>query len=44
MQTGEGALKLLSVQLEGKKRMDVAAFLRGYSVEAGEFLGKGAGD
>lgn len=40
VQTGEGALRLLTVQLEGKKRMDVAAFLRGYSLEEGEFLGK----
>ena len=43
VQTGEGALKFLSVQLEGKKRMDASAFLRGYEVEVGEFLGKGAG-
>lgn len=40
VQTGEGALRLLTVQLEGKKRMDVAAFLRGYSLKEGEFLGK----
>lgn len=44
VQTGEGALKILSVQLEGKKRMDVAAFLRGYTVEVGEFLGKESGE
>ena len=35
VQTGEGVLSLLEVQLEGKKRMDVDAFLRGYKVEAG---------
>lgn len=36
--TGEGMLELLEVQLEGKKRMEVDAFLRGYSVEEGSFL------
>lgn len=44
VQTGEGALKFLSVQLEGKKRMDAAAFLRGYTVEVGDVLGKEAGE
>ncbi len=44
VQTGEGALKILSVQLEGKKRMDAAAFLRGFAVEVGDFLGKEAGE
>ena len=39
VQTGEGALSLLEVQLEGKKRMEVDAFLRGYGVEAGCKLG-----
>lgn len=32
VQTGEGILSLLEVQLEGKKRMDIEAFLRGYEV------------
>lgn len=32
VQTGDGILSLLEVQLEGKKRMDVEAFLRGYEV------------
>lgn len=36
---GEGALKLRSLQLEGKKRMDTAAFLLGYTVERGMKLG-----
>lgn len=36
--TGDGYLDVLSVQLEGKKRMDTAAFLRGYKVEKGEAL------
>ena len=39
VQTGEGLLSLLEVQLEGKKRMEVDAFLRGYQVEAGASLG-----
>lgn len=37
--TGEGALKILEMQLEGKKRMPTDAFLRGYSVSVGEQLG-----
>ncbi|MBE6015843.1 MAG: methionyl-tRNA formyltransferase [Lachnospiraceae bacterium] len=36
---GLGALEILELQLEGKKRMDTAAFLRGYSLEAGTKLG-----
>lgn len=40
VQTGEGALALAEVQLEGKKRMPVDAFLRGFSVEAGTKLGR----
>ena len=39
VQTGNGLLSLLEVQLEGKKRMEVDAFLRGYQVEEGTFLG-----
>ena len=39
VQTGNGVLSLLEVQLEGKKRMEVDAFLRGYHVEEGTFLG-----
>lgn len=35
---GEGILVLREVQLEGKKRMDTAAFLRGYQVEPGTIL------
>jgi methionyl-tRNA formyltransferase len=35
---GEGALLLTEIQLEGKKRMDAAAFLRGYPVEIGTKL------
>lgn len=38
VQTGEGALSLMEVQLEGKKRMDVASFLRGCQIEEGIVL------
>ena len=36
IQTGEGRLALLEVQLEGKKRMGVEEFLRGYSLDKEE--------
>ena len=35
IQTGIGALSVKSVQLEGKKRMDISAFLNGYTIEKG---------
>lgn len=35
VQTGDGILQINSLQLEGKKRMDAAAFLRGYPIEQG---------
>lgn len=38
VQTGKGSLILRSVQLEGKKRMDIPSFLRGYSVDEGTRL------
>ena len=38
IQTGEGILKIDTLQLEGKKRMDAQAFLRGYTVEEGMIL------
>lgn len=40
VQTGDGALRILELQLEGKKRMDAGAFLRGCSMTAGEILGQ----
>ena len=40
VQTGRGFLSLEEVQLEGKKRMDTAAFLRGNSLEEGTRLGR----
>ena len=39
VQTGADLLVLKQIQLEGKKRMDVAAFLLGYKVETGVVLG-----
>lgn len=36
---GKGTLKITELQLQGKKRMDTAAFLRGYSLEKGILLG-----
>lgn len=38
IQTGEGMLALDELQLEGKKRMPVDAFLRGYQVSEGSYL------
>ncbi len=38
VQTGEGRLSLLELQLEGKKRMEVDVFLRGYEVAEGTML------
>ena len=35
VQTGEGRLKVLQLQIPGKKRMDADAFLRGYSLKPG---------
>jgi len=39
IQTGEGALRLLEVQPEGKKMMDAKAFLNGSRVQEGELWG-----
>ena len=36
--TGEGALRIRSLQPEGKKRMSCADFMRGYEVKVGEAL------
>ena len=38
VKTGEGILKILAVQPEGKKRMPVKEFLLGYQVKVGEQL------
>ena len=40
VQTGNGFLKVCELQIPGKKRMDAAAFMRGYQVKAGEVLEK----
>ena len=39
---GQGALTIRELQLQGKKRMDTAAFLRGNTLEKGLLLGKKA--
>lgn len=39
IQTGDGLLSIRELQPEGKKRMPVDAFLRGYPVEPGERFG-----
>lgn len=39
VKTGRNLLKITEIQPEGKKRMDVASFLRGCKVAAGEMLG-----
>ncbi|MCI1655832.1 MAG: methionyl-tRNA formyltransferase [Lachnospiraceae bacterium] len=38
--TGQGRLEVLEVQLEGKKRMDAGAFLRGNHLAVGDILGQ----
>lgn len=38
VQTGNGILSLLEVQLEGRKRMDIESFLRGFEVVEGTRL------
>ena len=35
VQTGDGILRVLELQIPGKKRMDTGAFLRGYTIESG---------
>ncbi len=40
VKTGAGALALETVQLEGKKRMEIDAFLRGYTINKGIVLKK----
>lgn len=39
VQTGDGVLRIVSLQIPGKKRMEADAFLRGYKIQAGESLG-----
>ncbi len=38
VQTGNGELGILELQIPGKKRMDTGAFLRGYQINIGEIL------
>lgn len=41
VRTGAGLLRVLEVQMPGKKRMDTGAFLRGNMMEPGELLTRG---
>ena len=36
---GNSAIRLLEIQLEGKKRMETSAFLLGYRISVGDHLG-----
>ncbi|MFQ5628861.1 MAG: methionyl-tRNA formyltransferase [bacterium] len=38
--SGEGIVRLIEIQLEGKKRMDMKAFLRGRTVNVGDKVGQ----
>ena len=38
VQTGDGILRVLEVQMPGKKRMDTGAFLMGNMMEPGDLL------
>lgn len=38
VQTGDGLLKIMGLQIPGKKRMDAGAFLRGYQIKEGTVL------
>ncbi|MCD8330703.1 MAG: methionyl-tRNA formyltransferase [Lachnospiraceae bacterium] len=40
VQTGQGRLRVMEVQPEGKKRMEAAAYLRGYPITPGTMLGE----
>ena len=40
VETVNGVLSILELQLEGKKRMEAAAFLRGFSIETGRKFGR----
>lgn len=40
VQTGQGTLQIIELQMEGKKRMDAGAFLRGCPLETGTMLGQ----
>lgn len=42
VQTGKGSLIIRDLQLQGKKRMDAAAFLRGFALKTGTLLEKGS--
>lgn len=39
VKTGDGLLSVSELQMEGRKRMDIEAFLRGYPIHQGEIFG-----
>lgn len=39
--TGEGLLRLLSIQREGRRRLDAGQYLQGSAIKKGDFLGGG---
>ena len=43
VETGDGFLSITELQLEGKRRMDTAAFLRGFPLEDKTVLGRASG-
>lgn len=44
VKTGHGLLSVRELQMEGKKRMDIEAFLRGYPISAGDVFVKKESD
>ena len=44
VETGKGKVLITELQLQGRKRMDVAQFLRGYSPVQGQVLGNDTGE
>ena len=39
VQTGDGILSIIRLQLEGKKPLDIKSFLNGYSLKIGDYFG-----
>jgi methionyl-tRNA formyltransferase len=39
VQTGNGILSIIRLQLEGKTSLDIKSFLNGYSIKIGDYFG-----
>ena len=39
IQTGNGILSIIRLQLAGKKSLDIKSFLNGYSLKIGDYFG-----